>query len=107
MGVASLVLGIIALVLSVLFFPLGIICGIVAIVLGGLGRARARRGEATNGGQALAGLIMGIVGLVVGVIFAVTVGVFFSRNIDEIRDCSQLPTQQEVERCLEERLVKE
>ena len=37
--------------------------GLAAIVLGVLGRGRAKRGEATNGGMALAGIVLGVLGL--------------------------------------------
>ncbi|MGA6154788.1 hypothetical protein ACPEIC_15730 [Stenotrophomonas sp. NPDC087984] len=59
-------LGIIGLVLSpsIVF---GIILGVLAIVFGVLGRARAASGEATNGGSALAGVILGVVAVVASV----------------------------------------
>ncbi|MCP3816662.1 DUF4190 domain-containing protein [Streptomyces sp. A3M-1-3] len=65
MGVTALVLGII----SVCIFCSSIIAvvfGVVAIIFGVVGRGRVRRGEATNGGQALAGIILGVVGIVLG-----------------------------------------
>ncbi|WP_421111391.1 DUF4190 domain-containing protein, partial [Streptomyces sp. NEAU-S77] len=66
-GTAALVLGIIGLV----FFAsvvLGIILGVLAIIFGVLGRAKAGRGEATNGGSALAGLILGATAVLAGVV---------------------------------------
>ncbi|QKW52689.1 DUF4190 domain-containing protein [Streptomyces buecherae] len=59
-GTAALVLGIVGLVLffSIVF---GIVLGTLAIIFGALGRGKARRGEANNGGAALAGIITGIV----------------------------------------------
>ncbi|MEV8021667.1 DUF4190 domain-containing protein [Streptomyces sp. NPDC086554] len=66
MGVTSLVLGIIAAAVFCLW-PLAIVLGILAIIFGAIGRGRARRGEATNPGQALAGIICGITGIVLGV----------------------------------------
>jgi hypothetical protein len=58
MGIAGLVLGIVSVFM--IGFP---VTNILAIVFGAQGRAKARRGEATNGGQALAGIILGVVGL--------------------------------------------
>jgi len=58
LGVAALVLGIIG-VLSALFF-IGGVLGLVAIGLGIAARGRVKRREATNGGMALAGIILGI-----------------------------------------------
>lgn len=66
MGVAGLILGVIATV-GFCLWPLAIVLGILAVIFGAVGRAKARRGEATNGGQALAGIICGAAGIVLGV----------------------------------------
>ncbi|MEU7582886.1 DUF4190 domain-containing protein [Streptomyces sp. NPDC041068] len=66
MGVAGLVLGIIAAA-GFCLWPLAIVLGILGVVFGAVGRGKARRGEATNGGQALAGIICGAVGIALGV----------------------------------------
>ncbi|WP_263976809.1 DUF4190 domain-containing protein [Streptomyces sp. NK08204] len=63
MGTASLVLGISAAVFFCLW-PLALVAGIVAVVLGALARGKAARGEATNPGVALAGIICGAAGIV-------------------------------------------
>lgn len=59
-GTAALVLGIAGLVLCFSIVP-GVVLGILAIVFGALGRGKAQRGEANNGGAALAGLILGVI----------------------------------------------
>ncbi|MCP9209413.1 DUF4190 domain-containing protein [Streptomyces sp. HD1123-B1] len=66
-GTAALVLGIVGLVLcfSVVF---GIVLGVLGIVFGALGRTKAATGEATNGGMALAGLILGVIAIVASVL---------------------------------------
>jgi hypothetical protein len=63
LGTAALVLGILAVIT---FWTVvgAILLGIAAIVTGALGRGRAQRREATNGGVALAGLILGVVSIV-------------------------------------------
>ncbi|WP_409059950.1 DUF4190 domain-containing protein [Streptomyces sp. SYP-A7185] len=66
MGVTALVLGIISAVVFCLW-PLAIVLGVLAIIFGAIGRGKARRGEATNPGQALAGIICGVAGVVLGV----------------------------------------
>lgn len=66
MGVTALVLGIISAV-GFCLWPLAIVLGILAIIFGSIGRGRAGRGEATNPGQALAGIICGAGGIVLGV----------------------------------------
>ncbi|MET8766717.1 DUF4190 domain-containing protein [Streptomyces sp. NPDC004658] len=63
MGTASLVLGIISAVGFVLW-PIALVLGILALIFGGLGRGKAGRGEATNPGVALAGIICGAAGIV-------------------------------------------
>ncbi|MFE9809625.1 DUF4190 domain-containing protein [Streptomyces sp. NPDC005227] len=72
MGTASLVLGIIAAALFCAW-PLAIVLGILAVVFGVIGRGRVRKGEATNPGQALAGIICGSVGIVLGAALIVVI----------------------------------
>jgi hypothetical protein len=91
MGVASLVLGIIG---TVLFFTsvLAIILGVLAIIFGAIGRARASRGEAVNGGQALAGLILGVVAVIVGTIILVAVIADAQGDFDNSTDADPYAT---------------
>ncbi|WP_328493669.1 DUF4190 domain-containing protein [Streptomyces sp. NBC_00414] len=70
MGTASLVLGIIAAV-GFCLWPVAIVCGVLALIFGGIGRGKVRRGEATNPGQALAGIICGAVGVALAIAFLV------------------------------------
>jgi len=73
MGTAALVMGILQ------FFCLGTVGSILAIVFGKIGMNKADQGLATNRGAAKAGFILGIIGIaltVVGLIVAVTAGVF-------------------------------
>jgi len=78
MGTAALVLGI----LSVVFVLAGgqtsiltgwepVVLGVLAIIFGSIGIGRVRRGEATNRSSALAGLLLGVVGLAVFLISSV------------------------------------
>ncbi|MFF4835623.1 DUF4190 domain-containing protein [Streptomyces sp. NPDC001315] len=66
MGTAALVLGILSAIVFCLW-PIAIIMGVLGVIFGAIGRKKANRGEATNGGQALAGLICGAVGIVLGI----------------------------------------
>lgn len=68
-------LGLIAMILGIIAIPLGLCCGlfgspfgIAAIVLGFLGKKKADEGQASNRGQAMAGIICGAVGIVLGII---------------------------------------
>ncbi|MEV5642531.1 hypothetical protein AB0L67_20500 [Streptomyces flaveolus] len=72
MGTAGLVLGIVAAAVFCLW-PLAIVLGVLGVVFGALGRGKARSGEATNPGQALAGIICGAAGIVLGIGFGALV----------------------------------
>ena len=71
-GVAALVLGIVGLALCWTVLG-GVVLGILGVVFGAVGVRRVARGEATHRGMALAGLITGGVGLVVGVMLLVVI----------------------------------
>ncbi|MFE7928905.1 DUF4190 domain-containing protein [Streptomyces sp. NPDC057456] len=66
MGIAALVLGIVSAV-GFCMWPLAVVLGILGITFGAVGRGKARRGEASNPGQALAGIICGSVGIVLAI----------------------------------------
>ncbi|WP_406006502.1 DUF4190 domain-containing protein [Streptomyces sp. NBC_00637] len=66
MGVAGMVLGIISAV-GFCMWPLAVVLGILGITFGAVGRGKARRGEASNPGQALAGIICGSVGIALAI----------------------------------------
>ncbi|MER5598320.1 DUF4190 domain-containing protein, partial [Streptomyces sp. NPDC002265] len=66
MGTAGLVLGILSAIVFCLW-PIAIIMGVLGLIFGLIGRRKAKRGEATNGGQALAGAICGGVGIFLGI----------------------------------------
>ncbi|MDX1886091.1 DUF4190 domain-containing protein [Mycolicibacterium sp. 120270] len=73
LGIAALVIAIIALI-SVFG---GVVLGVVAVILGFLGWQRAKRGEATNGGIAVAGIVLGILSIIEAIVVIVlTVWVF-------------------------------
>ncbi len=63
MAIAALILGIAGVIFDFVFFPVGLICSIVAVILGALGRKKPE-----GKGLATAGLVLGIVGLVLGII---------------------------------------
>jgi hypothetical protein len=65
-GIAALVLGLLAVLLSWTIIGGGVF-GILALVFGLLGRARAKRGEATNGGISVTGVILGLIGLLIAI----------------------------------------
>jgi hypothetical protein len=42
----------------------GVVLGVVAVILGFLGWGKAKRGEATNGGVAIAGIVLGFLSII-------------------------------------------
>jgi len=75
LAVASLVVGIVALVTSPLCIGLGL--GVVAVAMGVTARRRVKRGEAADGGPAHAGIVLGSMAIVIGlVVGAILVAIF-------------------------------
>ncbi|MFJ5558492.1 DUF4190 domain-containing protein [Streptomyces sp. NPDC093250] len=54
-------------------WPVATLLGVLALIFGGIGRSKAHRGEATNAGQAMAGIICGAVGIALGIAFGALV----------------------------------
>ncbi|MGN9795765.1 DUF4190 domain-containing protein [Streptomyces sp. NPDC054847] len=86
LGTAALVLGIIGLVFAIIpfLFWIGTILCLIALILGIVGRGRAKRGEATNKGVALAGTVLGLLGIVVSVIIGIVTVMAVDDAVDEI-----------------------
>ena len=67
MAIASMVLGIVSLVLFCIWW-LAIPCAILAVILGVVARGKASRGEAEGRGMATAGIICGAVAIMLAVL---------------------------------------
>lgn len=97
-GITALVCGLIGALfgLVIYLFALTAILGIVALVFGILGVGRARRGEATNIGVAIAGTVLGLVACVASVFGVVAVAHHVSHGVNKIGnyfDCvSNIPS---------------
>lgn len=101
LGIAALIVGILAVPFGIIFFPIGFVLGLVGIGLGVAGRRRAKRGEATNGGAALTGLVLSVIGLLI----AITFGFFFGYILKEAANCTDPElSQAEQQQCLEDEL---
>ena len=89
LGIAALVLAVIALVsVATVFAP--IVLGAVAVVLGFLGRGRVKRGAANNGGIAIAGIVLGALAIIVGLAFvAIWTAVWKDVGGGDYIDCMQ------------------
>ncbi len=104
LGIAALIIAIIALVFCWTVFG-GIILGLVAAIIGFVARARVKRGEASNGGVAIAGIVLGILAVVLGLVFIpIWYGMFEEVGGTDYVDClSKAGSDQEyVQRCAEQ-----
>ena len=104
MAITAMVLGIAALVLCWTAFG-GLVLGLLAVVFGIVALRRARRGEAGGQGRAIAGLITGAIGLVLGAVFLfVWINLFTSSGFGDlvscVRDAGQ--DQAKVQQCQEQ-----
>jgi hypothetical protein len=83
MAVAALVLGILAILFAFVFPPIGIVLGILAVIFGIVGRNRAKANPAIGrGGMALAGLITGVIGLGLSILFIVLAAALVSEVVN-------------------------
>ena len=89
-------LGITALILAILSLPAaltvfgGFVLGLVAIVLGFIGYRRVKKGEATNGGVAIAGIVLGLLGIILSAaLIAFGVWGFLKVGGGDYFDCMQ------------------
>ncbi|MEU3733623.1 DUF4190 domain-containing protein [Streptomyces sp. NPDC033538] len=83
MGTAAMVLGILACCLFCMYGVVSLVLGTLAVIFGVKGRRRAERGEANNHGQAQAGFVMGIIGIVLGVAVTALIAVAIIAAINE------------------------
>ena len=104
LGIAALVVAIIALLGSFTIVG-GILGGVIALILGVIGRSRAKSGEANNGGVALAGIILGAIAIIVSLVFIpIYVGLFNDIGGGSYLECLQRSGQNStaVEQCSDE-----
>ncbi len=87
LGITALVLGVVAIIASITVIG-GIVLGIIAVVLGFLARSRTKKGHATNGGVALAGIITGALGVVLSIVLvAAGAALFFGNGGSDLVNC--------------------
>jgi hypothetical protein len=87
MATAALVLGILALITSWTVIG-GVLLGLLAIIFGIIGLRRASRGLAFGRGRAIAGIILGLLSMVIAALVIAAGAAFF--NSDEaktLRSC--------------------
>lgn len=87
LGIAALVLAIVGLVLCWTVAG-GVILGLCAVIIGFVARGRVKRGEATNGGIAVAGIALGFVSIVAALVFIpIYIGLFDQVGGTDYVDC--------------------
>jgi hypothetical protein len=69
LGVASLVIGLVALVASVTVVG-GLMLGVLAAMLGVIARVQVKHGQASNGDVAITGVVLGVLAIVASMIVA-------------------------------------
>ena len=80
LGIAALVLAIVGLVFCWTVAG-GVILGLIAVIIGFVAQGRVKSGEATNGGVAIAGIVLGFLAIIVSLIFIpIWIGVFATRS---------------------------
>jgi hypothetical protein len=99
MGTAALAVGVAALVLSIIFFPVALVLAVVGSGLGFAARNRARRGEATNTGMATSGLLLSLLALLITVSYAF----LFANAFNKTKDCTDQPKSQQ-KACIKDKL---
>jgi hypothetical protein len=87
LGIAALVAAIVGLVFCWSVFG-GVVLGVVAVILGIIGYGRAKRGQATNTGVAIAGIVLGARAVIVSLAFIpIWMGVFSEVGGSDYVDC--------------------
>jgi hypothetical protein len=103
LGATALALAIAGLICSISIVG-GVTLGLVAIVVGFSGRRRARLGEASNGDLATAGILLGVLAIVVSLAaIAIWVRLYDEVDFGSYMNCvSKNSDQQHVEKCASE-----
>jgi uncharacterized protein DUF4190 len=87
LGISALIVAILGLLFSWSVFG-GFVLGVVAVILGFVGRSKVKRGEASNGGVALGGIVLGALAVVVSLAFiAIWYGAFSDIGGTDYFDC--------------------
>ncbi|MFG3493828.1 DUF4352 domain-containing protein [Streptomyces sp. NPDC047928] len=95
LGVAALVVGIVGVVFGILppTFWLGGVLGLLGLIFGVIGIGRARKGEATNKGMALTGVITGSVAMVLAIVWVIALAFVITEAVDQAKkDIASLPS---------------
>ena len=98
LAIASLVLGIISIPAALTVW-IGGICAILAIILGAIAMNAARKGRGVRRGLAMAGLITGLIGLILSIVVFVYA---YKRTQACEHKIGHAPSRSELEQCIRE-----
>ena len=86
LGTTALVLGILGVIFAIIpvTFWLGGILGLLALIFGVIGSARAGKGLATNKGSAVTGLVLGVLSIVVAIVWTIVIATAVKDVADEL-----------------------
>ena len=103
LGTTALGVAIVGLVLCWSIFG-GVVCGVIAIIVGVNARGRVRRGEATNGTVATGGIALGTLAVVVSLaVVPVWARIFRDVDVPAYVDCvSETSDQPGAKKCADE-----
>ncbi|WP_131748397.1 DUF4190 domain-containing protein [Frankia sp. Cppng1_Ct_nod] len=93
-GRTALALGLLGV--ATCWIGIGGLAGIAAVLFGILGRSRARRMQATNGGLATTGLVLGVLSVLITLLLIGSTWTFYERYRDDMHqshDCRKDPSQ--------------
>ena len=93
LALVSMILGIAGIILNCCCWPLSVALGIAAIITGIIGLNKVKNGTGSGKGMALAGLICGIVGIVLGIAMVVF-SLLVDQNMPDIMEQIQQMQQQ-------------
>lgn len=83
----------------------GVILGVCAVIIGFVARGRVKRGQATNGGVAIAGIVLGFLAIIVSLIFIpIWIGMFDEVGGTDYVDCLSKAgsDEQAIQRCADQ-----
>jgi hypothetical protein len=87
LGTAALALAIVGLLFCWTVAG-GVILGLCAVIIGFVGQGRVKSGEATNGGVAISGIVLGFLAIIVSLVFiAIWIGLFDAVGGTDYFDC--------------------
>src|SRR5262249_43057929 len=83
----------------------GVVLGVSAVIIGFVARGRVTRREATNGGVAVAGIVLGFFAIIVSLVFIpIWIGVFHELGGSDYVDCLSKAgsDQQAIQKCADQ-----